>query len=270
MCRYTVRLPYRTEEEDPKSCCGLVVTQSVSIRWFIVMIAFVGLCCAIVGTVLGALKATGREHLTVSLLMIGVGIVLITVSGIAWRLTSRDSPSCRMMLGLSRQQEEPESRRFMHRVVPAYGRPHHPYAAMVYPEFQFRPPPPSYHASMQAYRLGLLLDRHNAASAAGNGAVLSPPPSYRPGTGTLRPGMNTLSGHSEYSHPPSYHSRQSSANPQPQQEPAGVCHSRNPSVLSFLSHESLTDGGHVTEDTAPPLDDTVGQVTGEQCHVTRS
>ena len=57
---------------------------------------------------------------------------------------------------------------------------------MVYPEFQFRPPPPSYHASMQAYRLGLLLDRHNAASAAGHGAVLSPPPSYRPGTGTLR------------------------------------------------------------------------------------
>jgi hypothetical protein len=35
------------------------------------MIAFVGICCAIVGTVLGAMKASGREHLTVSLLMIG-------------------------------------------------------------------------------------------------------------------------------------------------------------------------------------------------------
>ena len=53
--------------------------------------------------------------------------------------------------------------------------------------------------------------------------------------------MNTLSGHSEYSHPPSYHSRQSSANPQPAPEPT-VCHSRNPSVLSFLSHESLVFG----------------------------
>ena len=53
--------------------------------------------------------------------------------------------------------------------------------------------------------------------------------------------MNTLSGHSEYSHPPSYHSRQSSANPQPPPEPA-VRHSRNPSVLSFLSHESLVFG----------------------------
>ena len=35
------------------------------------MIAFVGICCSIVGTVLGAMKASGREHLTVSLLMIG-------------------------------------------------------------------------------------------------------------------------------------------------------------------------------------------------------
>ncbi|KAK8758787.1 hypothetical protein V5799_003581 [Amblyomma americanum] len=60
-----------TEVVEPKHCCGVLVTQTVSIRWFIVMIAFVGLCCAIVGTVLGALKATGREHLTVSLLMIG-------------------------------------------------------------------------------------------------------------------------------------------------------------------------------------------------------
>jgi hypothetical protein len=48
-----------------------VVTQAVSIRWFIVVIAVVGICCAIVGTVLGAMKASGREHLTVSLLLIG-------------------------------------------------------------------------------------------------------------------------------------------------------------------------------------------------------
>ena len=56
---------------DTKTCCGVVVSQTVSIRWFIVMIAFVGICCAVVGTVLGAMKASGREHLTVSLLMIG-------------------------------------------------------------------------------------------------------------------------------------------------------------------------------------------------------
>ena len=58
-------------EGESKTCCGLAVSRTVSIRWFIVMIAFVGICCSVVGTVLGAMKAQGREHLTVSLLMIG-------------------------------------------------------------------------------------------------------------------------------------------------------------------------------------------------------
>jgi hypothetical protein len=43
----------------------------VSIRWFILLIAFIGLLCAIIGTILGALRTTGREHLTLALLMIG-------------------------------------------------------------------------------------------------------------------------------------------------------------------------------------------------------
>ena len=60
----------------------------------------------------------------------GVGIVLITVSGVAWRLTAHDAPSCRMMLGLGGGDEggaEP-NRRFVPRLPPSYGRPHHPYA----------------------------------------------------------------------------------------------------------------------------------------------
>ncbi|KAH7944183.1 hypothetical protein HPB52_016873 [Rhipicephalus sanguineus] len=91
-----------------------------------------------------------------SLAHAGVGIVLITVSGIAWRLTSHEAPSCRAMLGL--RGDEPGGRRFVPRVPPYGGRPGgHPYAAMLYPEFQYRPPPPSYQASMQEYRLRLLL-----------------------------------------------------------------------------------------------------------------
>ena len=61
---------------ESKTCCGVSVSQTVSIRWFIVMIAFVGICCSVVGTVLGAMKAQGREHLTVSLLMIGESLAL--------------------------------------------------------------------------------------------------------------------------------------------------------------------------------------------------
>ena len=40
----------------------------------------------------------------------GVGIVLITVSGIAWRLTAQDGPSCRAMLGLAPHTEYQDGR----------------------------------------------------------------------------------------------------------------------------------------------------------------
>jgi hypothetical protein len=145
----------------------------------------------------------------------GVGIVLITVSGVAWRLTAHDAPSCRMMLGIGGGDEggaEP-NRRFVPRLPPSYGRPHHPYAgkkqpvtcdvcsarfserqltcycvpcaAMMYPEFHYRPPPPSYQASMQDYRLRLLLlDRHPGSAAPGGHAV-SPPPTYRSHSGSI-------------------------------------------------------------------------------------
>ncbi|XP_044734067.1 putative uncharacterized protein DDB_G0277255 isoform X2 [Chrysoperla carnea] len=207
-----------TSEDQPKSCCGVLLTQTVSIRWFIVMIAFVGVCCAIVGTILGAMKASGREHLTVSLLMIGVGIILITVSGIAWRLTSHDAPTCRAMLGLGGSDDgtagDSCTRRFVPRLPPSYGRPHHPYAAMMYPEFQYRPPPPSYQASMQEYRLRLLLlDRH-APVLSPNGVqhTVTPPPTYRSHSGTPITNRRDQS-QSEYSCPPSYRSRSSSSRP---------------------------------------------------------
>ncbi|XP_049854930.1 uncharacterized protein LOC126335558 isoform X1 [Schistocerca gregaria] len=213
--RRAPRGQHYSPEEEPKSCCGVVVTQTVSIRWFIVMIAFVGVCCAVVGTVLGAMKASGREHLTVSLLMIGVGVVLITVSGVAWRLTAHDAPSCRSMLGLAGGDSagaEP-NRRFVPRLPPSYGRPHHPYAAMMYPEFQYRPPPPSYQASMQEYRLRLLLlDRQPQ----GHNAV-SPPPTYRSHvSSTFRAPLGLrreAASAADYSRPPSYRSRTSSTRP---------------------------------------------------------
>ena len=72
--------------------------------------------------------------------------MLITVSGIAWRLTSQDAPSCRAMLGLAAYQD-PGDGRFLSRAgYPAgarSGAAAHPYAGMMYSEFQYRPPPPS-------------------------------------------------------------------------------------------------------------------------------
>lgn len=59
----------------------------------------------------------------------GVGIVLVAVSGVAWRLTSQQAPSCRAMLGLGGDDSGGEpNRRFVPRLPPSYGRPHHPYA----------------------------------------------------------------------------------------------------------------------------------------------
>ncbi|XP_076366695.1 uncharacterized protein LOC143255238 [Tachypleus tridentatus] len=258
-----------SERDEPKHCCGVAFTQTVSIRWFIIMIAFVGVCCAIVGTVLGALRATGQEHLTVSLLMIGVGIVLVTVSGIAWKMTSHDAPSCRAMLGLQSDNPEP-NRRFMPR-VPPFGRPLHPFGAMMYPEFQHRPLPPSYQASMQEYRLRLLLlDRQQGAAP--SSSTVSPPPTYRSHPSTLqRQPLNLVER--ENSRPPSYRSRTSTGGPlrassdtlESRQNGSGAIqadtsHSPNASLsLSFLSHESLfVDSCH-----SRPTDLTVSSQTAQ-------
>ncbi|CAB3385799.1 Hypothetical predicted protein [Cloeon dipterum] len=228
--------------EEPKSCCGLVLTQAASIRWFIVLIAFVGVCSSVVGTGLGAMRATGRDHLSISLLMIAVGIALVLVSGVGWRLTAHDAPSCRTMLGIGGHgsrcggvgdgEGAEANRRFVPRLPPSYGRPHHPYAAMIYPEFQYRPPPPSYQASMQEYRLRLLLLDRGATQqqpqqpppAADPVAAVSPPPTYRSNVGSmLRAPMlfrrdnnqSARAGDASVcsSRPPSYRSRAGSTRP---------------------------------------------------------
>lgn len=85
------------------------------------------------------------------------------------------------------------SARFSERQLTCYSVP---CAAMMYPEFHYRPPPPSYQASMQDYRLRLLLlDRHPGSAAPGGHAV-SPPPTYRSHSGSmLRYAMGVGGGH---------------------------------------------------------------------------
>ena len=61
--------------------------------------------------------------------------MLLTVSALAWRLTANEGgTSCRGMLGFGRHGSgrgdggtEP-NRRFIPRLAPSFGRPHHPYA----------------------------------------------------------------------------------------------------------------------------------------------
>lgn len=65
------------------------------------------------------------------ILFSGIGVLLVLVSAVAWRLTNQDY--CGSLFGFTG---------ISGRIPPA--RPIHPYAAMIYPEFQFRTPPPSY------------------------------------------------------------------------------------------------------------------------------
>lgn len=71
----------------------------------------------------------------------------MTVSGAAWRMTAPGGPPC-LGLGsavdLGRCGRRPCGR--------GGGNAH----GLLYPEFQHRPPPPSYQASMQEYRLRLV------------------------------------------------------------------------------------------------------------------
>ena len=165
-----------------------------------------------------------------------MGIVLITVSGIAWRLTSQDAPSCRAMLGLSAYAECGDARFLSRPPAAVYGpprttAPQHPYSGMLYSEFQYRPPPPSYQASMQEYRLRLLLMDRNAPPpppppGVTVAALLSPPPAYRgPRPSFLAP------IHGDVSRPPSYRSRASDH----QHQHLAILHGRHPSQLSYLS-----------------------------------
>ncbi|XP_031765178.1 uncharacterized protein LOC113513562 [Galleria mellonella] len=175
------------EGNAPKSCCG-----RPPLRLCVLFLGVVGACLVAAGAVLGALRPHPRAPLTLLLLMIGIGVVLVTAAGLAWRLGARDAPCA--LLGLRRAS----CRRLVPRLPPSYARPHHPYAAMLYPEFHYRPPPPTYQASMQEYRLRLLLLDRSAPA-------ISPPPTYRSNAASLVRGASGITWcGSEYSGPPSY------------------------------------------------------------------
>ncbi|TMW45750.1 hypothetical protein DOY81_009170, partial [Sarcophaga bullata] len=201
-------------ERSGKGCCGQWFA-GPPLRALIAVVALGGVACALGGAALGATGLAGppSSHFTAALLMIGVGVVLVTVSGAAWRMTAPGGPPC-LGLGssvdLGRCGRRPCSR--------GGGAPQ----GLLYPSFKHRPPPPSYQASMQEYRLRLLLLDRDRQNGVVRGS--SPPPTYRSHAGSLLSTLNNtirgtqgLSGGgrcessiggSEYSFPPSYRSRQ--------------------------------------------------------------
>lgn len=57
---WSIARSLRCRDAVPKQCCDL---GSAPVRWSILGVCFVGLVCAGAGTLLGALKASGRDHL---------------------------------------------------------------------------------------------------------------------------------------------------------------------------------------------------------------
>jgi hypothetical protein len=163
-------------ERSEKGCCGQCLIGH-PLKAVIAVVALGGVICTLSGIGIGMTGLTGSPafHFTAALLMIGIGLLLVIVSGAAWRFLTSENMSCFSFPGTDCRRACERNRH-----------------GIFYPEFQHRPPPPSYQASMQEYRLRLLLlerDRQNHSRRRP-----SPPPTYRSNNGTLiRNPLNTSS-----------------------------------------------------------------------------
>ncbi|XP_011182192.1 uncharacterized protein LOC105212110 [Zeugodacus cucurbitae] len=138
------------------------------VPFIIGIFALGGAACTLGGVVLGAtgLIEHTTQYLSASLLMIGIGLSLLIVAGIIWRLctpSDADECPCYRLMETCRNCNSPYCN---NRILPS---------SYLYPEFQHRPPPPSYLTSLhECAAIGLI-----------NGAVYSglrmntPPPLYR-------------------------------------------------------------------------------------------
>ncbi|KAL7025179.1 hypothetical protein ACKWTF_013377 [Chironomus riparius] len=180
-CRFSFPIPIirrsPSEHSGRKGCCGQFFHSPRSLG-IIAMIALGGVACALGGAAWGASGLAGQPstHLTISLLMIGIGVVLVTISGVAWRITTADGSACFGMEGT--EFDHCGRQQCLRNSSMSHG--------LLYPEFTHRQPPPTYQASMQEYRLRLLLlDRDRQSHGRRLTAVVhqqssaSPPPSYR-------------------------------------------------------------------------------------------
>lgn len=94
-------------------------------------------------------------------------MILITVSGAAWHMTAPGVTNCLPDFDFRTRAD----------LEACGGRSVHQADEMCFTQMQQRPPPPSYQASMQEYRLRLLMLERNRMNFGGRDDA-SPPPSY--------------------------------------------------------------------------------------------
>lgn len=209
---------YSNETEEPcKETCFKCIAVSTSFRWILVVLSLLGVCCVVTGIVLAALHATGNSYLFLAIMFIGLGVLLVVVVGVGWKCTPRGHEPLHALFGLGdfRRPRSGRRHRSHHR---REGRWH---GGMMYPEFQFRRPPPSYNASMQDYQNQLPVaqqqpDTYDPEDLPDEDYSLpsSPPPSYRSRASTVRAGIQITfppnqGGDFPDSRPPTYRSHPS-------------------------------------------------------------
>ncbi|XP_023303086.2 uncharacterized protein LOC111685082 [Lucilia cuprina] len=147
-----------------------------SLPFVIGILALGGVACTLGGIVLGStgLIEHSTQYLSAALLMIGIGVSLLVISGAIWRLSLPDDVDecpCYRHMEMCRNCNSPYcNSRLMG-------------GNYLYPEFQHRPPPPSYLTSLNECA-GMSLLFHPTASAPQAAAystlrVNTPPPLYR-------------------------------------------------------------------------------------------
>lgn len=189
--RTRTRSQSNSDDEPCKVGCFSCLAASTSFRWILVILSLLGVCCVVTGIVLAALHAAGNSFLFLAIMFIGLGVLLVVVVAVGWKCTPRGHEPLHALFGLGdfRHRRRTRRRRGQQREGERW------YGGVMYPEFQYRRPPPSYNASLQD-SLHQLAMAQNAMDiededlpAEDYSLPSSNPPSYRSRASTVRTGI---------------------------------------------------------------------------------
>ncbi|XP_029634690.1 uncharacterized protein LOC115210307 [Octopus sinensis] len=204
-------------DRNCKAPCLKCLTAITSFKYVLILLSMLGICCVIIGIVLAALHGSGSSFLFLAIMFFGLGLLLLIVVIVGWKFTPQGHEPLHLLFGLGDHSLLNQARSHgMQRTREGYW-----HGGIMYPEFQYRRPPPSYDVSMQEYQQQLLQQYQQSINNTDNYSLpSSPPPTYRSRASTLRPGVYMVfppNPNESYpnSLPPTYRSQMSDAHSRP-------------------------------------------------------
>lgn len=181
-----------SEDDECNTGCLACLAASTSFRWILVILSLLGVCCVVTGIVLAALHAAGNSFLFLAIMFIGLGVLLVVVVAVGWKCTPRGHEPLHALFGLGAFRGRRSRRRRRRHGHTREGERW--YGGVMYPEFQYRRPPPSYNASLQdsLHQLAMAqsaMDLDENLPAEDYSLPSSNPPSYRSRASTVRTGI---------------------------------------------------------------------------------